>query len=249
MKRIVILAFTSLFVVAAFGANNLLKKANELYAQKDYNGAIQQYEMVKQIQGESAELYYNLGNAYYRTGDMAHAILNYNRALLLKPDYDDAQFNLKIVQRKIVDNVDVTSAFFLVEWFDDFGDLLSSDGWAVLSVIFFIIVLASILFYIFARYKLIRQISLSTGVLAIVIAFLSIVYSFKQSNKVDNCTDGIIMTGSVTSKDSPTLTGKDMFVLHTGTKVTIKNTISGWVEIELPDGNSGFIPANDIEKI
>jgi tetratricopeptide (TPR) repeat protein len=249
MKRHILLIIALITTLTVFGENAAVKRANALYAQKNYTAAIQQYEMIRQIQGESPELYFNLGNAYYRTGDIAHAILNYNRALLLRPNYDDAQFNLQIAQRKVTDNVDVTTTFFLVDWVNDLGDIFSSDGWAMLSIILFIVSLISLLFYLFARYRTVRKVSFNLTVVTCLITLISVGYAFKQSNKVANCTDGIIMTGSVTAKDSPALSGKDMFVLHSGTKVTIRNNVSGWVEIELPDGNAGFIPANDIEKI
>jgi len=232
-----------------FAQGVTLKQANVLYAQKNYAAAAQQYEAIRQTQGESPELYYNLGNAYYRTGEIAQAILNYNRALLLAPNYEDAQFNLQVAQRKVVDNVDVTSVFFLKQWVNNLGDLLSSNGWAIMSIVMFILALTAFLLFVFGRYRTLRKIAFNVAITSLVITLLSLAYAFKQSNKVANCTDGIIMVGSTTAKDSPSLTGKDMFVLHAGTKVTIKSTVSGWTEVELPDGSAGFIPANGIEKI
>lgn len=244
-----LLVALSFFGVMALAQGASIKEANTLYAQKNYDAAVQQYETVLQTQGQSAELYYNMGNAYYRTGEIARAILNYNRALLLKPNYDDAAFNLQIAQKKVVDNVDVTSVFFLKQWVNDFGDLMSSNGWAILSVVLFILALASFLLFVFGRYPTFRRTTFNVAVATLVISIISVAYAFKQSNKVETSTDGIIMAGSITAKDSPSLNGKDMFVMHAGTKVTIKNDVSGWIEVELPDGNAGFIPANSIEKI
>lgn len=249
IQRLYLLVVCSCLGIMAFAQGSSIKEANTQYAQKNYEAAIQQYETVLHIQGQSAELYYNLGNAYYRTGEIAKAILNYNRALLLKPNYDDAAFNLQIAQKKVVDNVDVTSVFFLKQWVNDFGDLMSSNGWAILSVLLFILALSSFLLFVFGRYSGFRKTTFNVAIGALLIALISVAYAFKQSNKVETSTDGIIMAGSITAKDSPSLSGKDMFVMHAGTKVTIKNDVSGWVEVELPDGNAGFIPANSIEKI
>ncbi len=116
MKRPLVICMFALMTLVVFAQQASVKEANVLYAQKNYTAAVQQYEMVLQSQGSSSELFYNLGNAYYRSGDIAKAILNYNRALLLKPNYDDAEFNLEIAQKKVVDNVDVTSVFFLKQW-------------------------------------------------------------------------------------------------------------------------------------
>jgi Bacterial SH3 domain. len=149
----------------------------------------------------------------------------------------------------VVDNVDVTSVFFLKAWINDFGDLMTSNGWAIVSVILFILSLTAFLSFIFGRYRMLRRTTFNMAVASLVIALISLSYAVKQSNRIINSSDGIIMVGSVTAKDSPSLSGKDMFVMHAGTKVTIRNNVSGWTEVELPDGNAGFVPATDIEKI
>lgn len=249
MKKAFIFSVFALFAVLVSAQPASVNGANVSYAQKNYSAAVQQYETILQTQGSSAELYYNLGNAYYRTGDIAQAILNYNRALLLKPNYEDAKFNLQIAQKKVVDNVDVTSVFFLKQWINDFGDLMSSNGWAICSVILFVLALTTFLLFIFGRYRSMRRTTFNIAVASLVIAVIALSYAIKQSNKIVNSTDGIIMVGSVTAKDSPSLNGKDMFVMHAGTKVTIRNNVSGWTEVELPDGNAGFIPATSISKI
>ncbi len=244
--------FFWIFFLVAFALSaqeTTLQKANALYAQGDYIAAAEQYEMIAQIQGESPQLYYNLGNAYYRSGELGKAILNYNRALLFSPHYDDARFNLRIAQQKVVDNVDVTTTFFLVQWVNDFGDLLSSNQWAVLSLASFLLMLITALLYLFARYRHWRKISFNVALFMLFLSLISIGLAEKQSHKVMNSTAGIIMDKSVTAKDSPSLNAKDMFVLHEGTKVTIRDDISGWTEVELPDGNAGFIPTTSIEKI
>jgi tetratricopeptide (TPR) repeat protein len=226
-----------------------LQTANAFYAKGDFEAAAQQYEMISQIQGESPELYYNLGNAYYRNGQLGKAILNYNRALLIAPHYDDARFNLRIAQQKVVDNVDVTSTFFLVQWVNDFGDLISSNQWAVLSLASFLLTLIMAFLYLFARFRSWRKISFNVAIFMLILSLISVSFAEKQSHKVMDSTAGIIMDKSVTAKDSPSLNAKDMFVLHEGTKVTIRDAISGWTEVELPDGNAGFIPSTSIEKI
>jgi tetratricopeptide (TPR) repeat protein len=226
-----------------------LQKANALYAQGNFEAAIQQYEMITQIQGISPELYYNLGNAYYRNGQLGKAILNYNRALLIAPHYNDARFNLSIAQQKVVDNVDVTSTFFLVQWVNNLGDLLPSNQWAMLSLAAFLLTLIMGLLYLFARSRYWRKISFNVAVFMLILSLISVGCAEKQSHKVMDSTGGIITDKSVTAKDTPSLNAKDMFVLHEGTKVTIRDAISGWTEVELPDGNAGFIPSTSIEKI
>jgi tetratricopeptide (TPR) repeat protein len=151
-----------------------LQKANALYAQGNFEAAIQQYEMITQIQGISPELYYNLGNAYYRNGQLGKAILNYNRALLIAPHYNDARFNLSIAQQKVVDNVDVTSTFFLVQWVNNLGDLLPSNQWAMLSLAAFLLTLIMGLLYLFARSRYWRKISFNVAVFMLILSLISV---------------------------------------------------------------------------
>ena len=160
-----------MLALSVFAQQASIRQANALYAQKNYAAAIQQYEQVRQSQGESAELYYNLGNAYYKTGDIAQAILNYNRALLLAPNNDDAQFNLQVAQRKVVDNVDVTSVFFLKQWINNLGDLLTSDGWAIMSIVLFILSLSTFLLFVFGRFRSIRKTAFNIAAASLIITF------------------------------------------------------------------------------
>ncbi|MBB3187150.1 tetratricopeptide repeat protein [Microbacter margulisiae] len=249
MKRIQFLLIFFLAAMMISAQETSLQKANALYAEGQYTAAAEQYEMIAQIQGESPQLYYNLGNAYYRNGNLGKAILNYNRALLLDPNYGDAEFNLRIAQQKVIDNVDVTSEFFLVQWMADFGDLLSSNQWAIMSIITFVLMLSMGLFYLFSTYRQRKKFSFNIAIFMFFITIVSFGFAEKQSHKVMDSTAGIIMEPAITAKDSPSLNSKDMFVLHEGTKVTIDNQISGWTEIALPDGNEGFIPSTSIEKI
>ncbi|MGC9152044.1 MAG: tetratricopeptide repeat protein [Microbacter sp.] len=249
MKR---MQFFWIFMLVALSLSSQelsLQKANALYSKGQYAAAAQQYEMIRQIEGNAPQLYYNLGNAYYRTGNLGKAILNYNRALLLDPNYDNARFNLRIAQLKVVDNVDVTSQFFLLQWIDDFGNLFSSNKWAVISMVAFVLMLLSVLLYFFSTYKQRRKAGFSAAIVLFFVFIIGFSYAEKQSHKVIDSTAGIIMDPAVTAKDAPSLNSKDMFVLHEGTKVTISNEISGWTEIILPDGNEGFIPSTSIEKI
>jgi len=249
MKRIQFFWIFMLVALSLTSQELSLQKANALYSQAQYAAAAQQYEMIRQIQGDAPQLFYNLGNAYYRAGNLGKAILNYNRALLLDPNYDNARFNLRIAQLKVVDNVDVTTKFFLVQWMDDFGNLFSSNQWAILSFIAFVLMLLSILLYIFSTYKQRRKVGFTSAIVLFFVFIIGFSYAEKQSHKFIDSTAGIIMDPSVTAKDAPSLNSKDMFVLHEGTKVTISNEISGWTEIVLPDGNEGFIPSTSIEKI
>jgi hypothetical protein len=250
MKRIVlfisiILSFSS-FALAQSGA---VKQANDLYAKGNYNDAAKLYEKILSVEGVAPELYYNLGNAYYKSGETAKSILNYERALRLKPAFDDARFNLELAQLKVVDNIVQAPTFFLGRWIENLIKLLTSNQWLVISASVFLITLVLAFLFVFASTLIIRKISFYLGTVMIVICMVSAVFSGVRKGQFVNHNDAIVMSGVVSVKSSPDQSGTDLFQLHEGAKVTIKSTLGKWIEIKLGNGNIGWVEQENIEKI
>jgi tetratricopeptide (TPR) repeat protein len=239
-----------LFISAAVSAQeDAIKEAATAYTQEDYLQAIERYEDVLKIYGDSPEIYFNLGNAYYRAGKIAPAILNYERALLMNPGDQDVRFNLEIAKLKKVDRIDPLGEFIFVQWFRAVQNLLSVDTWASLGIACFILFIGCLILFFFSKWMRLRKTGFYLGIVLLFIVICSNLFAWNQQKAIVNRTGAIIFAPTVTIKSSPDASGTDLFVLHEGTKVFIKSSLGEWHEIELENGNVGWIRQKDLERI
>lgn len=250
MKRIHLFLFAIFcFSLLALAQTGAVKQANESYSKGQYKEAAQQYESILANEGEAPELYYNLGNAYYKTNEIGRSILNYERALRLYPTYDDALANLALAQLKVIDNVVPAPSFFIGRWIEYLIKLLSSNQWIYLSLGMFVLCLISSFIFIFGSSRLLRKYAFYIGSVLLIGSILTVVFSGIRKEQLVNHDNAIIMTGAITIKSSPDRSGTDLFQLHEGTKVQIKSSLGKWVEIKLGNGSIGWVEVVNIEKI
>lgn len=230
--------------------DNVTKQAGDsAYLNEDYNSAIQIYEALLR-NGEAMEVYYNLGNSYYKTQDYAHAILNYERALLLSPGNSDVRFNLDLARSKTVDRENTVSEIFFMTWIKAITNRLSSDAWARWGIAFFILLLAGTGVYLFSRDIRLRKIGFTVAALGLLFCILSNVCANSQKNRLVDRHEAIIMQPSVTVRSTPSDSGTELFVLHEGHKVNITDdSMQGWKEIRIADGKKGWVSTEAIEVI
>ncbi len=244
MKQLYITILIFLSLIFSVNANNnysLLDSAKTYYKNKKYEKAITTYKKIIKSGYESAEVYYNTGNCYYKLDSIPYAILYYEKAKLLKPNDEDINYNLKIANLKTIDKLDVLPKFFLTKWIDNFIDLFSSDSWAYISIISFIIFLSLILLFFFTRKMTIKRTSFFTSLIFIIITILSFNFAKKQNNKITAHNYAIITTPTLTAKNSPDDSGNDAFIIHEGTKVKLQDKVGEWSEIKLSDGSIGWV--------
>ncbi len=224
--------------------------ADSAYAKADYATAIHIYEQLLATEGEAASVYYNLGNAYYKSNDIAHSILNYERALLLDPSNEDIQFNLELARSKAVDKNAIVSELFFVRWFRDFSSIMPVDGWAKCGILCFIVLILCLTLFIFNKKSKTKKIIFIFALLSLICTILANVIASNQKDKMIYRESAIIMEPSVTVRSTPSTSGTELFILHEGKKVTIKDdSMKEWKEIEIEDGNIGWLPASAIEQI
>ena len=225
------------------------ESADSAYTQGHYQQAIKDYEALLK-KGVSADLYYNLGNAYYRTEDITRAVLNYERALLLSPGDADIRFNLQMARSKTIDKITPESEMFFVTWYRSLVNLTSVDGWArtALAALALAIVLA--LVYLFANQVWLRKFGFF-GALALLLVFVvGNVLAWQQKQELMYRRGAIIMAPAVNVKSTPAAAGTDLFILHEGTKVTVTdNGMKQWKRILVPDGKEGWVESEQIEII
>lgn len=230
--------------------DSLWTSANEAYAQGLWADAADGYEMITDMGLESAPLYCNIGNAYYKYGNLPKAILNYERALKLDPSYEDAAANLELMNSMIQDRIDPVPPFFLSKWFRDISYLMPSDAWAVIAVVLFALTLGLFLLFLLAPTVAGRRTGFFTGIVTLVLMAFAFSFSVSQKNEYMNADKAIVMRPVTSVKSSPSSESvKDLFVLHEGTKVKVLDTVGSWNNIELADGRQGWLPASDLELI
>lgn len=247
---ILLLLFMSVFLLwAAPATEGEQKKALDLYKSGNYEQVISVYETMLSTGSVSPVVYYNLGNAYYKSGQFARAILNYERALQLDPDSEDAEFNLELAKAKTTDKIDDAGEFVFVRLIQAIASWMSSNAWAVFSIICFIITLLSVLAYAFLSQVLFRKIGFFGAIIGISLSVITFYMSYKQKSRITDKEYAIVMSPSVTVTSTPDEQGTKLFVIHEGIKVKVKSELDVWVEVKLSDGNVGWIKASDIERI
>ena len=223
--------------------------ADSAYARQQYQQAIKDYEELLH-DGVSAELYYNLGNAYYRTDNITRAVLNYERALLLSPGDGDIRFNLQMARSKTIDKITPESEMFFVTWYHALVNIMSVDGWARTALVSFALAIVLALAYLFSARIWVRKVGFFGGLAFIAVFILANLFAYQQRQELVNRTGAIIISSAVPVKSTPSKSGTDLFILHEGTKVEITDgTMRGWKEIRVADGKEGWIETSKIEII
>lgn len=234
------------------GSRNLViskSLADSAYIRNDFITAIQIYEMILRT-GESADIYYNLGNSYYKIGDIAKAILNYERALILKPANKDIRSNLEIARAKTVDKVTDVPELFFITWLKSITNSMGIQSWAIIAISFFLLFIVSIYFFFFSTKIVARKTFFILALFFLVFCVIANISAAFQRRVRLNRMNAIIISPSVTIRSTPNDNGTSLFILHEGRKVFIKDdSMKDWKEIQLEDGNVGWVKKNDLEVI
>lgn len=225
----------------------LFADANAQYAEGNYAEAATQYEQILQEQ-PTPEVYYNLGNAYFKQGELAQSILAYERALRLKPSFKDAKHNLQFAQSRIIDNIEDTQSFFLSNWLKAIRNALSQRVWMVGSIVLFIMALVGFFLFAFSQTLWLRKTAFYCSVIALVISVMACANAGSLYQRDTQRSEAIITQGIVNAKSSPDRSGNDLFTVHEGTKVEIHEVIGDWCCVHVGN-NIGWMPLEYLERI
>ena len=222
---------------------------DKMYQKGNYAQAVKGYEKLLK-QGESAALYYNLGNSYYRLDNIPHAVLSYERAQRLAPGDEDIRFNLQLAQSKTIDNLTPESEMFFVTWYKALVNYLSVDCWAFLGLVCLALSLAALVVYLFVDSDGFRK-AVKVAVPSFLFLFLlDTFFAVQQVYLLDSDDHGIIMSSSAVVRKTPDQQSAEAFILHEGSKVRIiDHSMSQWTEIQLSDGRQGWVRTRHIEAI
>jgi tetratricopeptide (TPR) repeat protein len=229
--------------------DSLFALANKQYQDNAFGQAIDLYKQIIKLEIQTPEVLYNLGNAYYKDKNLGYAILYYEKAKLLAPNDDDINQNLAIANARIVDKIDVIPDFFIIRWILKLVNLLSSNNWAILSMVLFMVMLALFLLYFFSGTRLLKRIGFYSAFALLLVSMLAFWCSFRRAKTYTGKAAAIVVEPSVAIKSSPDDEGNNVFMLHEGTRVIVIDSIENWKNIKLTDGNKGWVERKAIEPI
>ena len=249
LLRIVFLALLLLAGSSSVGAATKAD-ADSLYAQGHYAQARKLYEALLKGNGPDADLYYNLGNACFKTDDLPHALLNYERALRLNPADADVKANLAFARTQITDKQTPASEMFFITWWKAAATVLPFAAYALIALVAFWVLLVALACTIFLHRDRLRRIALRLAFICLLCCLLSNLLLLTQRQLLRRHDAAIVMEPVLTVKSSPDAQSTDLFILHEGTRVRLLDTtMSQWMEVRLEDGKQGWIPRTAVEII
>lgn len=241
-----LLIFTQL---RAADAEQVFKEAAQAYQEGNYSGAIEKYESVLKASVFSKELYYNLGNSYYRTNQTGRAILNFERALRLDPSDKETQHNLRLSESRIVENIEPLSDIFIFRWLKMGRRGLAANSWAVLTLLSLWLGIAGFIVWLIGKERLLKKRGFIGGLIFTPLSILLFFMAQKAASDLAANRFGIITVKEVAFKAGADANTTTSFTLHEGMKVEILDTVSNFTKVQLPNSEEGWIESNAIEKI
>ena len=235
---------------AADYADSLWTVGTQAYSEGRFEDARNAWMQLSGAGLASPELYTNIGDAFFRGEDYAHAILYYERALKLDPSFGDARHNLEFARTMVQDRIDSVPEFFLVTWMRQLGWKLPSDAWAVLSLVLFAGFVAMLLLFLLGRGAGARKAGFFTGIALLLLSAGAAGFATWQKRDYLHADGAVVISAVVPVKSAPGAgDAKDLFVLHEGATLRLLDSVGGWVNIELSDGRQGWMRQENVEKI
>ncbi len=217
-------------------------KGNYLQASKDYSDLLKV--------GESVELYYNLGNCYYRLGNITKSIIAYEKAHRLSPSDRDVTFNLEFVREKTIDKIERQEKNFFSAGYTMLQNLMDMDAWARLSIVAFFACLGMAMLFLLGRDEWMRKLGFYVALLSVFVFVFSTLFAWQQKHNFDARDRAVVVAPSASVKLTPSDSSADAVVVHEGTAVQIVDrTMSDWYSVKLDDGKEGWLKRNTLEVI
>lgn len=249
MAAAALMVFGIFAVVPATTPDSLFARATDLYRTGSFAEAARTYESILAQGSTSGELYFNLGNAYYREGNVGRSILNFERAARLLPTDDDVAHNLRLARLRAVDRIDPVPEFFLVVWLRALSEVISPTAARNVFLILWTLVFGSLVSLYLGRTAAIVRWSRIAFFVAVPLAIIAGGVWLAQVTVLVDESSAIVLTPTVTARSSPDANAVDAFVVHEGAKVELGTSVDGWTRITLADGKVGWVRDGDVEKI
>ena len=248
MKNIVVYLF--LLLSQVFIAQNSFEKGNILYKNGQYQEAIQSYEnIINEEKQQSAELYFNLGNCYYKLNKVAPSIYNYEKALVLKPNDPETLNNLKFAKKLTIDEIKEVPKVGFAKLLHNFTSVFHYNTWAMISVGIAFAFLLSFIGYYFSQLTLSKRIYFIIMFILLFALVITVSAGISEKSQFDNDRPAMVFAEMTELRSEPKKTGASIINLHEGAKVYVMQSLGSWRKIELTDGTEGWIDALAIKEV
>ena len=237
------------FLIAQNDPMEMFQAGNEAYKAKKFSEAIQQYENIYEGGLRSGELHYNLGNSYYRNGQIGAAILNYERALVLDPGNKDVRFNLGITRDKQLDDISEIPKFFGTRWWNGLMNIASSSTWSSFGLLLLWLGIGGMILWLLAKERALKKKSFLVGISLLLICILPFLLSWSKKKVEQDSGIAILLEKEIPFRTAPDEESVEILLLHEGAKLDVVDQIGEWYKVRLMNGEEGWLPLTALEKI
>jgi tetratricopeptide (TPR) repeat protein len=247
MKKIIFKIICLLFFSSVLHAgDDLLKQAEKAYDSRKYTEAIRCYEKLVADGFKSYQLYFNLGNAYYRNSELGKAIYFYELARKLAPTDEDVNINLGIASSKTIDKIDSKENFFISAVKTNLLTSFSTTTWAWLSAICVFFTVVCFFIFVDSGSLTLKRICFMFSCIFLIGFVSTYLLGYSALNAKYENKFAIILTKEIRIMNEPTAMAKTKFNLHEGTKIRVVENNGDWVLIKLDNGNEGWVKLSDV---
>lgn len=249
MKTLFLLIAATVSFLASARNTPLFNEANTFYNEGQYQKAIDNYLKILESNEHSAALYYNLGNAYYKLNQVAPSIYYYEKALQLAPGDADIKNNLVFAQNMAIDDIETLPQTGVTSLLKKSIGALPSNTWAILAVACMLVFVAGFILYYLARYRNRKRLFFTASMVALTGAVLSFAFAYYTYHTDKDRRPAIVFEKEIPVKAEPNTRSEEVFLLHEGTKVEVRDALGEWKKIRLSDGKTGWLPAEAVKEV
>ncbi len=249
MKKLLSTLLFSFIISFSLFANveNTFQQANELYSNGEYTQAIELYDSLINSNVSSANIYYNIGNSYFKLDDIPNAILYFEKAKKIEPNNLDIIYNIELANTRIADKIEQVPQFFLKTIYLTTLNSLTEKQWTTVNISLFIIFLIFIV--LFYTRSTNRRLWLSFSIAFIILTFTSGIIGFQSYKQKTTHNTAIIFTPTIDIKSAPDTKSNTIFILHQGTKISLLEKTAQWQKVRIASGSEGWLKTNNIIEI
>ncbi|MFQ3305049.1 MAG: tetratricopeptide (TPR) repeat protein [Polaribacter sp.] len=249
MKKVFFLLLLISQTLIAQNVDSLFVSANEMYKNGSFEEAIKTYKEIEKLDAVSSELYYNLGNAYYKLNKVGPTIFYYEKALNLNPLNTDVKNNLVFAKRLALDSIEEVPKTVFQKFNINYLQKLSYNEWAIVVVTLSLLSAILFLFFYFGYSSTKKRIYFTTSIITFILLIFTIFITYNQYNQTKNKKEAIVFAEKTEVRNAPTLNAEAIFTLHEGTKVRVLDAVDNWKKIKIADGKQGWIIADEIKLL